>query len=342
MAQITLKEIAKLCGVSRGTVDRAINDRPGISPLVKEKIMKAIEETGYQPDPIAQSLVRGKTMSLGFVCFDLHNNFIAELVDTIEATARKNGYFVSLVLTHGNLEEERKGLAYLAQRKVDGIILFPVGFGEDYVRFLRSLNIPIVSVYNKIADDIPCVRANTRQAMQEAVGYIAAHGYQRIVFVNAAITQKIEEQKNVYNLFESQKGYEDALQTLQLHAPTVIEGFAFDPLVELVRNAPQTKTAILCICDMFALEVLRYFRTKGLDIPRDAGLMGFDGISTLEYIDPHLTSVRYDVAAMAQTAIHLLLQLMQNKAVEEKEIWIPHTIEPGQSLIHTEHQEDFV
>ena len=93
----TIKDIAKLCGVSEGTVDRAINDRAGINPETKKRIMEVVEQVNYKPDRIAQSLAKGKTRTLGLIFFDLNNDFIAALVDTIETIAKEKGYFISLV-----------------------------------------------------------------------------------------------------------------------------------------------------------------------------------------------------------------------------------------------------
>jgi LacI family transcriptional regulator len=140
--KVTIKEIAKQCGVSEGTVDRAINGRPGIKESTRQHILEIANELKYSPNRVAQSLATGKTRSIGIICFDLYNNFFTTLIDIIEAEAKSKGYFVNLVLTHGDINKELDGVRYLAERRIDGIIIFPVGKSIKYIEYLKSLKIP--------------------------------------------------------------------------------------------------------------------------------------------------------------------------------------------------------
>lgn len=129
--RITTEDIARICGVSRGTVDRALNNRPGISPKTKEKVLKVAKELGYRPNMIACSLAKGHTMSIGVVVFDLNNEFFAQLLNSIEIRARELGYFTYLVLTQKDPKVEKECLSHLVDRNVDGIILFSINKGDN-------------------------------------------------------------------------------------------------------------------------------------------------------------------------------------------------------------------
>mgnify|MGYP005879360331 CR=1 FL=1 len=107
---VTIKDIAEHCRVSVGTVDRALNNRSGISEKTKNRILKAAEELNYHPNYMGQSLATGRTMTIGMVCFDLYNNFFPELIDTIERHAKEKGYFIYLILTHREFKLEKEGL----------------------------------------------------------------------------------------------------------------------------------------------------------------------------------------------------------------------------------------
>ena len=138
---VTIKDIAEHCRVSVGTVDRALNNRSGISEKTKNRILKAAEELNYHPNYMGQSLATGRTMTIGMVCFDLYNNFFPELIDTIERHAKEKGYFIYLILTHREFKLEKEGLQYLSERQVDGIILFPIGLSKEYIQALYDLKL---------------------------------------------------------------------------------------------------------------------------------------------------------------------------------------------------------
>lgn len=333
MSKVTIKDIAKICDVSYGTVDRAINKRPGISFETNRKIMDAVKKLNYRPDRIAQSLARGRTMSIGLVCFDLTNNFIANLVDVFESVAKKSGYFISLVLSHGNKKDEREGIDYLLERKVDGIVIFPVGYGDEYVQYIKNLRTPVVSIYNRISSDIPYVGIDARAAMKNAVDHIARCGYSRIILINSTITDKILNNTNVYTLLERQKGYMEGLEEFKLNreGPLIIEGLDFKRIDQLLNNSSE-KTAFLCICDMFALELLEHIKKNGLSVPDDIGIMGFDNVSTLEYVSPRIATISYDVEAMGKRAFEILMDIIAEKEDIEVDNRLSYSIIEGASL----------
>ena len=328
----TIKDIAKLCGVSEGTVDRAINDRAGINPETKKRIMEVVEQVNYKPDRIAQSLAKGKTRTLGLIFFDLNNDFIAALVDTIETIAKEKGYFISLVLTHGIKEEEIKGINYLLERKVDGIIVFPVGKQADYQEL--KINIPVISIYNKISDEIPYVGVDAQSAMRDAIGYIADCQYERVMLVNSSITKKVKSGLNVYTLQERQKGYIEGIEKNNINegeGPLIVEGLDFNRMDTLYRQGQGKRTAFLCICDVFALEVLTHFREQSLKVPEDVGIMGFDNMSIRKYVSPQLTTVGYHMSEMAQKIFVYLMEMIHGSDIP-KDTSFPCQIIEGNSL----------
>lgn len=162
---ITSKEIAEKCGVSRGTVDRALNNRSGVNEATKLKILETARELGYRPHFLARSLVKGKTMSIGAVIFDINNQLFPQLIHAVESRAREAGYFLNLTLTSKNPDIERDCLLHLADRKVDGIILLSVNAGPSFEQFIKKLNIPVVTFGNRISDTVPYVWIDDRKAV---------------------------------------------------------------------------------------------------------------------------------------------------------------------------------
>jgi len=328
--KITTKEIAAICGVSIGTVDRAFHNRGGIKPETKAKVLNVAKELGYRPHFLARSLKQGKTMTIGVVVFDLENQFFSQLVTAIEARANELGYFVYLTITDGNPEEEMEYLDSLSSLKVDGIILFSVvNEGLKFVHYLKSLKTPIVTIGNRVSKAFPFIGVKDRQALTDAVAYIAAKGYQRIIYVSPPLSYKGKE--NIYSVEERLAGYKEGLKEIQVpHRPIVIREKTCLQAIETIA-LQERRTAILCSSDIYALEVLNYLRTKGLKVPEDVGLMGFDNIEVLKYVTPSLTTIAYPIQEMGRKAVDCLMAQIHSEPFANIEL-LDHWIIAGASI----------
>ena len=314
--RITTEDIARICGVSRGTVDRALNNRPGISPATKQKILEVAKELEYRPNMIARSLVKGQTMSIGVVVFDLYNEFFAQLLNSIELRARELGYFTYLVLTEKDPSAERECLSYLADRNVDGIILLSINKGAKFDAFLRDLQKPIVSIINFISDQLPFVGANDHQCMKDAVYYAANKGYKKLVYVSPPLSRR--NKKNMYTLEQRLQGFIQGCKenNLQEADYMIIDGFDYnEQLNRILQRKSPAKTAVLCSSDIYALEILRSLELQGINIPEGLGLMGFDNINTLKYVKPGLTTIAYPIDDIAIEAVDTLIKIIKGEEV---------------------------
>jgi LacI family transcriptional regulator len=144
--KITTTQLAKICNVSQGTVDRALNNRPGISAKTKQKVLEAAKKYGYTPNIHARYLAGGKSMLVGIVVFDLYNEFFSNMVMEIEAICRSKNYSTVVMFSNKEKETEIECIKRLAYMGVDGIIMCPVSQGEQYRSYLQSFNIPIVTL----------------------------------------------------------------------------------------------------------------------------------------------------------------------------------------------------
>ena len=214
----TIKEIALACGVSEGTVDRALNGREGIKKETKERILQTAKDMGYRPNHLARSLARGRSGAIGVVCAGLSNPFFSSFVEAIERMAYENGYYLNLILTHGSREKEMEGIQYLAGRQVEGVIIMPLGHGEEYEQELLRLNIPIVTVYNRLSDKFIHVDVDGRLIMKNAVHRIVEKGYGRIAYLDMGYGTERAEQNNRYSMNQRRFGYEDGIREENLGA----------------------------------------------------------------------------------------------------------------------------
>lgn len=311
----TIRDIAKACGVSEGTVDRALNNRGGIKQETKKKILEVAKELDYRPNHLASCLAKGSTKTIGVLCAGLRNSFFSSLVESIERTAKENGYFITLILTHNSIEREREGIRYLAKRQVDGLILFPVGQGEDYEKELLQYHIPIVTVYNRISDKFVHVDVDGRQIMRNAVSRIADMGYKRIGYMDPGYDNECCKGDNRYSLNQRRKGYLEGIEDERLGEPTFFSNHEWEQYEQFI-NAPGGKPAILCAFDNAALGVLNSMKNHGIKVPEQVGIMGFDNISILDSITPRLYSVDCETKNLGRKAVSILLRLING----EKEV----------------------
>lgn len=327
--RVTIKDIAAICGVSAGTVDRALNNRTGISEKTRNKVLKIAEEMNYQPDFTARSLVMGKTMTLGVVLFDLYNRSFAQLMNAIEQKARELGYFVYITLTDKNPENERTCIEYLINRKVDGIILFTVNQGEEFDAYLSRFHTPIVTIFNYVSSNWEYVGIRERQAMKEAVDYIVSKRYKQFVYVSPPLAYA--GKSNIYTQEERFIGFMEGIELNNVPEPLVLKDSNYlEKLQDYSFNSAE-KTAIVCSTDLYALEVMNLLKEKNIPIPEQAGVMGFDDIDMLKYISPRLTTVKYPIVEIGEKAVESIVSRIETDAY----ISIPllgHKIVKGESI----------
>lgn len=327
---VTIKEIAQLCGVSAGTVDRALNDRLGINPKTKHKILEVAKALNYQPDHTARSLAKGKTMTLGVVLFDLYNRSFSQLMNAIEVRSKEFGYFVHPVLTDKDPNDEKMLLQHLISRKVDGIILFSVNKGEKFNDYLQSLNIPLVTICNRISDDWSYVGINDRQAMKDAVYHVVGRGYRRIVYICPPLAYK--GLSNIYTQEERVNGLMEGIAETRVSIGTeIITAKDYIGALDQIELIGEEKTAILCSCDNYALEVMNYLKSKKYHIPQDVGLMGFDNIDVLKYVTPQLTTVEYAIEEIGIKAVDCLIDRIESGSYSPVPL-IGHRLIFGESI----------
>jgi len=320
---INTKHLAKICGVSRGTVDRALHDRPGINPETKERVLNAARELGYIPNVVARSLVTGQTMSIGVVVFDLYNRFFAQFLNSVEQRAREHGFITYVTLTEKAPEIERQCLINLRERNVDGIILFSVCKGEEYEEFLLSLNKPIITFGNVISKNWPFVGINDRKGICDAVKGISEKGYKRIIYISYPLDHS--GSVNMYALEERLAGFNEACRDMGIEGSSFyFKNMDTDRFIkDIKRKGP--KPAILCSSDIYALDILKRLSENGIRVPDDAGLMGFDDIDTLQYVVPAISTVSYHVEGIGKCAVDYLIRSIKQEDVP-KRTYLEHTV----------------
>lgn len=325
---VNIKALAERCGVSIGSVDRALHNRPGINALTRKRIIDKAKELRYRPNLPARSLVMGTTKTVGIVVFDLVHAFFSQLVTAAISRLRQEGYFASVAVSEKERAEERKCLEQMSSLDVDGIIVFPMNKGREFDAFLKGLHKPIVTVGNLVSQSWPYVGVDYEKASFDAVAYIASRGYRRIVYLCPPLATRGEE--NRYAVEMRAAGYARAMRTIPgLDKPKVISGPGYLAHIDRLEFGTASKTAILCSSDIYALKILTYLTKKGIRIPEDVGLMGFDNIDTLQYVHPTLATVDCLISEIGSRAAECLLKELSGEYLSPV---IGHRIIAGETL----------
>ncbi len=286
---ISTTKIAEICGVSQGTVDRALNNRKGISSITKQKILSVAKEYGYRPNIHARCIAGGKSQIIGVVIFDLNNQYFSDLLTEIENYCTKNGYSTLIMFTNKNKESEIKAVENLYSLMVDGIILCPCNNSAEYSNYLLSLDIPIVTIGNRL-DNFPYFSIDNELAIEETVKYVTSKGYNRLIYIKPPL-----KESNTYAQDIRVSCFLDFCIKNNI-----------DYVVTDINNAENCieknkKNALICPTDIYAI------RLYSLAKKHNIGIIGFDNIKLIDELRLKLDSVSYDIAATAKSSIDYIL-----------------------------------
>lgn len=329
--QITTKEIAERCGVTRITVDRALNGRPGVSDKKRAEILRIAQEMGYRPHRLAQALVSGRSKSLGIIVFDLYNSFFAQMVNEFQQTAFEAGFVTYVMLSNKDETLERDCLEHLLDRRVDGLALDSAIAGEEYANYIKGLSLPVLSVLNKLSDDIPLLTFDDYRAMYDMTLYVLSRGYRRLIYVCPPL--KRAETSNMDTLIRRKQGFDQAARDFR-EEPEIIaltDGEYLNRLSE-IRLVGGPRTAIICTSDIYAISIQNFMSKRGLRTPFDYGLTGFDNIPLLHEFEPHITTVSLDIGSFGRRSANLLIDALNGQPLPGQTI-MPHEILPGQTIL---------
>lgn len=287
---ISTTQIAEICGVSQGTVDRALNNRKGINPKTKEKILAVANEYGYRPNIHARSMAGGKSMLIGVIVFDLNNQYFSDILMALETYCSSKGYSTVVMFTNKDAQREIECIQNLYHMSVDGIVLCPINNGAEFENYLLSLNIPIVTIGNKL-EHLPYVGIDNASAMTETVESVLHKGYERLIYIKPALQDK--------NTFAQTERLHAFLKIMEIeHVDYTVTDFSN------AENAVNTskRNAFICPTDIYAVKLLHIAQKYS------AGIIGFDNIRLIDDLDLKLDSVAYDVEKTARLAADYVIE----------------------------------
>lgn len=300
MKKVKLTDVAEAAKVSPTTVSRVLNNRGYISEETRKKVNDAIKQLNYYPNEIARSLFINKTYIIGLIFPTTSNPFYGQLVFHMENLCESLGYKVLLCNSGGREDKEIAYLEMLQRHQVDGIIAGAHNRGiEEYNR----PNLALVGIDRYLSENVPVVASDNYDGGRKATELLINKGCKQIIHLNGSLT--LETPANLRRV-----AYEDVMREHQL-TPRVYE--MEDDIIAKVFNENPEVDGIFASDDLIAANVLREARQRGIDVPEELKVIGYDGTEATRILLPELSTVQQPIKEIAETAIHLLMDQINGK-----------------------------
>ncbi len=319
---MNIKKVAERANVSTATVSRLINKTSYISPETAKKVWLAIKELGYYPNVNARGLASGKSLLIGLIVSDIVNPFFPELVKSFEEAAMAKDY--EIIMANTNYDATRTALKVrrMIERRVDGVAIMTSEMDQKLINELSNRDIPIVFLdTGKVAENISNVRIDYEQGISEAVDHLLGLGHRQIGFISGPLDLKSSKiRRTAFLKYLKRRGIIER-DELVTNGDYKIEGgrAAMNRLLDL-KEPP---TAVLTSNDLTAIGALQTLRSRGLHVPQDMSLIGFDDIDLAKSTDPPLTTVSISRSKVAEFAFESLYKLMNGDPKKGVELHIP-------------------
>ncbi|MET8044345.1 LacI family DNA-binding transcriptional regulator [Micromonospora sp. NPDC005215] len=295
---VTIHDVARRAAVSTSTVSRALSASHLVRPDTRERVLAAAKELSYQPNPAARSLITGRTGNLGIVVSDLSNPFYTGVLRGVQARARRSGYAVFFVDAEEDSASEQALVRTMA-RQVDGVIMCaPIASDPQLYALAEVTSLVLL---NRRLGDIPAVLMASANGIRQVLDHLGALGHRRCAYLNGP--------SKSWSNRERRRGMRSAAARNNID---VIQFGPFEPTFDGGIQAADLAvaggvTAIMAYNDLMALGVLSRLAHRGVRVPEDMSVVGFDDLLFAAVCSPPLTTVAMPMEAGGRAAVDLLL-----------------------------------
>lgn len=321
---ITLSEIARIAGVSKMTVSNVINGKKGVAEDTRQRILEVIQETGYVANRSARNLASGRTRTIGLVVPKLNSNYtlyIGEILRGAGDAADRQHWDLLVCTTSDDEERELRRIQALATGLADGILVLLPRAEQTYLSFLQDTHIPVITLdHGLIETPLPSIDVDNHTGGRLGTQHLVDLGHKRIAFVGGTYSRAHLERLS---------GYQEVLKEngLPIDPDLMVHGDYSQPsgfqAAERLLDLPQPPTAIFAISDAMAFGVMEAAGRRGLRIPEDLSLVGFDDIPMANWVHPRLTTIRQPLYQLGETAINLIISLTDGDALPGHRMMLP-------------------
>ncbi len=310
----TIRDVAKLAGVSVATVSRVLNKNGYVNQDTKEKVQQAIRMLQYEPNTMAKGLASRKTETLALILPNISNPFFAELGRAVEDVAQTYGYTVVLCNSDNDTDKEQKYIQIMKSRYVDGILFASHTLLTVDVVELNKSAIPLV-VLDRAPLNAPClvVRSKNNEGAKLAVQHLLDSGCTKIGHIYGPQETATAKERLI--------GYEEAVRAFHWYSPTLMEPGHFTikggmaAAEKLIQRHPDID-GIFAGNDLMALGVLKKLQQMGVSVPNQVALVGFDGIDLTTITEPEITTVAQPIYELGALSTRLLIKKIEGASVD--------------------------
>ena len=308
----TMKDVAELAGVSITTVSHVINETRFVSDELRARVLEAMEQLHYRPNILARSLRLGETRTIGLIVPDNANPFFAQIARAVEDAGFEAGYSVILCNCDGKLQKELAYANVLSAKQVDGIIFMATGGESEIVDLLREIGIPLVMADRRVDNaDVDMVLVDNFRGGYEATKYLLSLGHRRI----GCITGSSDATPSAERVEGYKRGLKEA--GVPVDESLIVRGdfqyWGGEEAINRLLALEEAPTAVFACNDLMAIGVMSALRKRGLRVPGDVSVIGFDDILEACVTVPALTTVAQPINQIGRMATEMLVERIASK-----------------------------
>lgn len=313
-SHVTIRDVASSARVSTATVSRVLSGDGYVSAATKDRVEQSIKKLGYSPSFAAQSLRTKKSTVIGLVITDIKNPFYPELVSGIEEESRNRGYSLILCNSQEDGERESSYLEYLSSHRTDGILICVPGMADRQREKLRKFRGPVLLLNeNKVDPDFPTIPTNDFEGGIQIGRHLKDVGYQKIIYVGV----EREVRDGVPRFAGVKEGSGRKIEYLSSDDPVANA----EKIVDAILAKTKPPCAVVTHNDVSAIALMHEFMKRGLTIPKDVGIVGYDDIAISALVNPALTTVNQNLMRLAELGMNTLEALLQGeKKIKDLEV----------------------
>ncbi len=325
---VTIKDVAKLAGVSIATVSRTLAEPEKVSEKTSEKVMKAVAQSGYVTNTLARNFRRRRSNTIVVLVPDIGNPFFANIIQGIEHVAHQHQYRILIGDTQEIPERERAYADLVSQKQADAVICLGRNIPFTYRQGRKTLDPtwpPFAMACEYHGDvPVPTVCIDNVAAAEEAVKHLLDLGHRRVAFINGPKDSPLCEDR----LTGYKRAMKHAKATLnarwvQSGDFTLASGYA---CMQKLLALPERPTSLFCSNDEMAIGAMQACREAGMTLPTDMSIVGFDDIPVAAYTHPRLSSVHQPRNQIGEQVMLLMLRMLRDGVSEQARIVLPHEL----------------
>ncbi len=329
---VTIKDVAKMAGVSISTVSRVINNSKPVSNDIRDRVLEVIKETSYVPNPVARSLVLKKSNFIGVVVPNISNYKIGEILNGIEEIGKMYDYDILLCNSYGELEEEVKYINLLKNKQVAGILLVSWNLKNEVVKLINESGIPSVFISKNAKEyDVFSVGIDHKKAGYDVGNYLLNKNHQDIMFlspennsqtINSFIIDGVK-----LSFIENRKIFDE--KKINYIKDSMYSAYEF--MNEYIHSDKKMPDAVFATTDEMAAGVINALIDNKIQVPEKVSVVGYDNTKISNIIRPSLTTVEQPLYDIGAISIRILIKKVEGFDIKEKNITLPHQIIERQS-----------